>query len=167
MESPLQKKDKHDYNSETWNMISSIHHSIFFVRQQELKQHHIPIRQLFVLRAIRDLGPGVTLSDIAKRVERQPHVISRQTILMEKDGLIKRQRNTPKTNQLNFKITPKGLRIIESAQESEAIDAIFSSLTNEEQELMRLSLKKILANIRQFASLNIKEKEEVDFWLTK
>jgi len=94
-------------------------------------------------------------------------VISRQTILMEKDGLIKRQRNTPKTNQLNFKITPKGLRIIESAKESEAIDAIFSSLTDEEQEVMRSSLKKILINIKQFASLNIKEKEEVDFWLTK
>jgi len=167
MKSTLQKKTKHDYNSETWNLISSIHHSIFFVRQQELKQHHIPIRQLFVLRAIRDLGPGVTLSDIAKRVERQPHVISRQTILMEKDGLIKRQRNTPKSNLLNFKITPKGVHIIEGANESEAIDAIFSSLTYEEQEAMRISLKKILVNIRQFASSNIKEKEEVDFWLTK
>ena len=125
MERKLQKKDKHDYNSETWNLISSIHHSLFFVRQQELKQHHIPIRQLFVLRAIRDLGPNVTLSDIAKRVERQPHVISRQTILMEKDGLIKRQRNTPKSNLLNFKITPKGLRVVEGAKKSGAIDAIF------------------------------------------
>ena len=65
------------------------------------------------------------MADIAKRVERQPHVISRQTILMEKDGLIQRKRKTPKTNIINLRITKKGLRIIEDAQKSAVIDIYF------------------------------------------
>jgi DNA-binding MarR family transcriptional regulator len=163
MKSRNNSKNSQDINSEIWNLISSVHHSVFLIRQQELKQHRIHIRQLYVLRAIRDLGPEVTLSDISKRVERQPHVISRQTILMEKEGLIKRLRNTPKSNVLNLKITPKGLRIIEGAKKSESIEAIFSPLTDEERQNIKLSLKKILMNVKRYASTNIKD--DVDVWL--
>jgi len=152
-----------DKNYEIWNMIGSVHHSVSVIRQQELKEHRIPVRQLYVLRAIRDLGPDATLSDIAKRVERQPHVLSRQTILMEKDGLIRRERKTPKSNLLNLKITPKGLDIIQSAQKNESIEAIFSSLSDEERQQAKLILKKILINVREYASSSIKD--EVDFWL--
>jgi len=159
----MKKKNLPDYRSEIWNLIGSIHHSVSLIRQQELKQHHIPIRQLYVLRAIRDLGPNVTLSDIGKRVERQPHVLSRQTILMEKDGLIVRTRITPKSNVLNLKVTKKGLRIIEAAQKSESIDTIFSSLSKEENQLTRQALQKILIKVRQYASSNLKD--EVEFWL--
>lgn len=154
-------------NSEIWNLIGSIHHSISLIRQQELKQqlkqHHIPIRQLYVLRAIRDLGPDVTLSDVAKRVERQPHVISRQTILMEKDGLIRRRRKTPKSNLLNLQITKKGLNIMEAAAESESIDVIFSSLSEKDKLLVKSALTNILIKVREFASSNIRA--EVDLWL--
>jgi DNA-binding MarR family transcriptional regulator len=153
-------------NSEIWNLIGSIHHSISLIRQQELKQqlkqHHIPIRQLYVLRAIRDLGPDVTLSDVAKRVERQPHVISRQTILMEKDGL-RRRRKTPKSNLLNLQITKKGLNIMEAAAESESIDVIFSSLSEKDKLLVKSALTNILIKVREFASSNIRA--EVDLWL--
>jgi len=148
-------------------LIGSIHHSISLIRQQELKQqlkqHHIPIRQLYVLRAIRDLGPDVTLSDVAKRVERQPHVISRQTILMEKDGLIRRRRKTPKSNLLNLQITKKGLNIMEAAAESESIDVIFSSLSEKDKLLVKSALTNILIKVREFASSNIRA--EVDLWL--
>jgi DNA-binding MarR family transcriptional regulator len=152
-----------DTSYEIWNMISSIHHSISLIRQQELKEHGIPVRQLYVLRAIRDLGPDATLFDIAKRVERQPHVISRQTMLMEKDGLIQRKRETPKSNLLNLKITQKGLDIIQAAQKNESIEAIFSSLSEAERQQTKLFLKKILINTREYASSKIKN--EVDFWL--
>ena len=152
-----------DNNSDIWNLIGSLHHSVYLIRQHELKQHHIPIRQLYVLRAIRDLGPNVSLSDIAKRVERQPHVISRQTILMEKDGLLNRKRKTPKTNIINLRITKKGLRIINDAQKSEAIDTIFSSISEAEGQQIKLGLKKILVKVKDYAASNIKE--EVDLWL--
>jgi DNA-binding MarR family transcriptional regulator len=152
-----------DNSYEIWNMIGSIHHSVSLIRQQELKEHRIPVRQLYVLRAIRDLGPDATLFDIAKRVERQPHVISRQTVLMEKDGLIQRKRETPKSNRLNLKLTPKGLNIIQAAQKNESIEAIFSSLSEEDRRQAKLILKKILTSVREYASSRIKD--EVDFWL--
>ena len=152
-----------DSNSDIWNLIGSVHHSVYLIRQHELKQHRIPIRQLYVLRAIRDLGPNVSLSNIAKRVERQPHVISRQTILMEKDGLIQRKRKTPKTNIINLIITKKGLRIIEDAQKSESIDTIFSSISDAEGQQIKSGLKKILVKVKEYATSNIKD--EVDLWL--
>ena len=152
-----------DNNSEIWNLIGSVHHSVYLIRQHELKQHGIPIRQLYVLRAIRDLGPNVSLSDIAKRVERQPHVISRQTILMEKDGLIQRKRKTPKTNIINLRITNKGLRIIENAQKSESIDMIFSSISEAEGQQIKSGLKKILVKVKEYSASSIKD--EVDLWL--
>jgi DNA-binding MarR family transcriptional regulator len=152
-----------DSNSDIWNLIGSVHHSVYLIRQNELKQHHIPIRQLYVLRAIRDLGPNVSLSDIAKRVERQPHVISRQTILMEKDGLIQRKRKTPKTNIINLRITKKGLRIIDDAQKSEAIDTIFSCISAAEGQQIKSGLGKILVKVKEYAASTIKD--EVDLWL--
>jgi len=159
----MKKSTLSDNSYEIWNMIGSVHHSVTLIRQQELKRHQIPIRQLYVLRAIRDLGSNASLSDIAKRVERQPHVISRQTILMEKDGLIKRKRNTPKTNILNLIITKKGLEIIDAAQKNESIEEIFSTLSEEERQQAKSMLRKILIKVREYASSNIKN--EVDFWL--
>lgn len=158
------KEEKLSDNSyEIWDMIGSIHHSVSLIRQQELKERRIQVRQLYVLRAIRDLGPNATLFGIAKMVERQPHVISRQTVLMEKDGLIQRKRETPKSNQLNLKITPKGLHIIQAAPKNESIEAIFSSLSEEDRRQAKLILKKILISVREYASSRIKY--EVDFWL--
>jgi len=48
------------------------------------------------------LGPKATLSEVARQVERETHVISKQAIRMEKDGLIKRTKNTPKSNLLKL-----------------------------------------------------------------
>jgi len=59
------------------------------VRQRELSKYHIPTRQLYILKLIQELGEQATLSEIAKKVERKIDVISRQTVMMEKDGLIK------------------------------------------------------------------------------
>ena len=70
-------------NFEQWLLIGKLSHSINLLRQRELTQFHIPVRQLHVLHLIKDLGPKATLSEVARQAERNDNVISRQTVVME------------------------------------------------------------------------------------
>jgi DNA-binding MarR family transcriptional regulator len=97
----MDKMNTTESSFELWRLIGRVNHSILVHRQRELRKHHIPVRQLWVLVAITELGPTATLAKVAKELEREPNVISMQTVLMEKDGLIKRIKNTPKSNLCN------------------------------------------------------------------
>ena len=115
-----------------------------------MNQYNIPIRQIHVLRLIQDLGQKATLSELAKQIERQPHVISRQTIAMEKAGLIKRIKIKPKSNLLRLELTEKGLEMIIVANKSNLIDQILSFLTQEQRHQMESVLNRILANVEKY-----------------
>ena len=58
------------------------------IRQHEVNKYNIPIRQLNIIRLIDELGPRARLVEIAKLLHRKSDVISRQSVSMEKDGLI-------------------------------------------------------------------------------
>jgi len=96
-------------NFDLWTLIGRLNHTIVQLRRKELSPYQIPVRQLYVLRTIRALGANATLSEVARQVERETHVISKQAIRMEKDGLIKRTKNTPKSNLFKVGINRKGL----------------------------------------------------------
>ena len=87
--------------------INSLNHSISLAGQRELNQLHIPLRQYQVLNTIKDLGPKATLTKVARRVEGEVHVVSRQVSRIEKDGLSSRTKNTPKSNLLTLELTKK------------------------------------------------------------
>jgi DNA-binding MarR family transcriptional regulator len=108
------------------------------------------MRQLHVLRTIQDLGPMATLAEVAKQVERAPHAISKQSVRMENDGLIKRVKNTPKSNLLNLELTEKGLEVAKLARQSEVIDSIFSVLPKEERQQLILMLQEITTKAKTF-----------------
>ncbi|MGB8829050.1 MAG: MarR family transcriptional regulator [Dehalococcoidales bacterium] len=131
-------------NFELWTLIGRVNHTILQLRQQELSSYKIPVRQLYVLRIIRALGENATLSEVAKQVERETHVISKQAIRMEKDGLIKRTKNTPKSNILHLELTEKGLGMAKMSLESKSLKKLFSSLSAEERRQIESILNKIL-----------------------
>jgi hypothetical protein len=66
----MNKTELSESGFELWQQIGRVNHSILLIRQQELRQHHIPVRQFHLLIAIRDIGPNATLSELAKRMER-------------------------------------------------------------------------------------------------
>ena len=133
-----------------WLTICKVSHDIILLRQRELAQYDIPERQLHVLRTIKRIGPNPTLTEVAKQVERQVHVISKQVKRMEADGLIMRIKNTPKKNTLRLELTEKGLNLIKIADKSKAIDGIFSSLSNENRECLESILGKILVEVEKY-----------------
>jgi len=89
-----------------------------------------------------------TLTQVAKSVDRKVHVISKQAVSMERDGLIRRIKNTPKTNLLKLELTDKGIEVIKIARQSNTIDSIFSFLSAEERQQIESVLNRILSNLK-------------------
>jgi len=129
-------------NYELMFLIDQLSHSIYLARKRELTTYGVHVSQFLVLRIIEDLGSNATIYKISRRVKRKGEVISRQVISMEKDGLIKRVKKTPKSNLLTLELTEKGNEIIKIAGQSKAIDDIFSRISNEEHQQFESILKR-------------------------
>jgi DNA-binding MarR family transcriptional regulator len=139
-------------NNELWLLMAKVNHEIVLVRQRELKQYHIPLRQLHALRSIQALDHNATIAELSKIMERNVNVISRQVVRMEKDGLIKRIQNTPKSNLLRLELTKKGTDILTLSTKSKenTIDAVLSSLTEIRRRQMESILKEILDKLNEY-----------------
>jgi DNA-binding MarR family transcriptional regulator len=87
---------------------------------------------------------------IAKQQQRKDHVISRQTVIMEKNGLITRTKNTPKSNILKLELTSKGLSLITVRKHSKIINIVFSSLSGEERQQIEYVLNNILTKLKEY-----------------
>jgi DNA-binding MarR family transcriptional regulator len=109
----------------------------------------MPVRQYQILRIIQDQGVEATLSKISLEAERKANVISRITMRMEKDGLIKRTKIKPKSNLLRLELTQKGVDIVNASKESKSIDKIFSSLSSEEQKQLESILNKLIISCKE------------------
>ena len=141
-------------NHDLWLLMGKIHHKRMLLRQKELKEYNIPTRQLYMLQAIRDLGSKTTISEMAKTVEREVESISRQLVSMEKDGLIKRTRVSPKSRLLKIELTEKGIKLAKISGKSKAMDKIISVLNTEEQQKLYSLLNRMLIAINEDASEN-------------
>jgi len=141
-------------NHDLWLLMGKIHHKRILLRQRELNEYNIPTRQLYMLQAIRDLGSKTTISEIAKTVEREVESISRQMVSMEKDGLIKRTRVSPKSRLLKIELTEKGSQLAKISGKSKAMDKIISVLNTEEQQKLYSLLYRMLIAINEYSSEN-------------
>ncbi len=146
----MKKTQLSESNFALWGLIGELSHSILLTRQKELSQYEIPVRQYELLRNIQAIGSKATLAQVAKRVQREVHVVSRQTVSLEKDGLIKRTKSTRKSTLLTLEITEKGLDMINVARHSKAINAIFSSLSSEERQQLESILSRILVKVQKY-----------------
>jgi len=63
---------------------------------------------------------------------------------MEKDGLIKRTKNTPKSNPLKLELTEKGLEMAVLSVHSKGLASLFSTLSEEERRQFESILNKVL-----------------------
>jgi DNA-binding MarR family transcriptional regulator len=71
-------------------------------------------------------------------------------VSLEKEGLIKRTKSTPKSTLLTLEITEKGLDMISVARNSKSINEIFSSLSSEERQQLELILRRILVKVQKY-----------------
>ena len=144
---------KQEFTFNLWSIIDKLDHQILLIRQRELMQYDIAVQQLSILRSIKALGSEATLSKIARNIDREIGIVSRQTVVMEKDGLIKRIKNKPKSNQLKLELTQKGINTVKISRQSKAIDDLFSSLTEEEYQQLKSILNKLSIKLKKHSAV--------------
>jgi DNA-binding MarR family transcriptional regulator len=71
---------------------------------------------------------------------------------MEKDGLIKRIKDTPKSNLIRLELTDKGQEMIKVAGKSKSFDRIFSFLTSAEREQTKLMFQQMSGRAEKYIS---------------
>jgi DNA-binding MarR family transcriptional regulator len=144
------ENDSYNSDLKMWMLIGDLHHKMFWLRQKELSQYGITTRQLLILRVIEDLGSKATISTVAKAVNRKIDVISRQTVMLEKDGLIKRTKYRPKSRLLIFKLTEKSLELLKIAKQSNAMREVLSVLAKDERQQLESLLNRLSQKLNEY-----------------
>jgi len=141
-----------DSNFKLWLLFASIHHKMVALREKELNPYNITTGQLRMLRIIESLGSKASLSKVAKIVERKLDVISRQAAMMEKDGLITRIRDKPKSSLLRLELTEKGKKLLKTIHSSPGMNEVLSVLTEKEHQQISSALKRVLAKLNKYST---------------
>jgi DNA-binding MarR family transcriptional regulator len=152
------EKDIYNVDLRVWILIGDLHHKMFWLRQKELSQYNITARQLHILEVIESLGSKATISTIAKAVNRKIDVISRQTMVMEEDGLIERDKEKPKSRLLTFKLTEKSLELLKIAMHSDGMREVLLVLTKDERKQLELILNRLSIKLNKYTS------NQIDDW---
>ncbi len=131
-------------------LLGKARHLMFQARQRELRPYHISPRQANTLIIVYKLGEKATLAELAKNTDRGINTLSMQVTLMEKDGLVKKVRATPKSNQLRFELTKKGLNTYNKIKKITSVKTIMSSLSEDQRQLLISMLETIIAKAEKY-----------------
>jgi DNA-binding MarR family transcriptional regulator len=97
-----------------------------------------------VLFILYNLGHKATLSELAKHTDRENNTLSTQMRRMERDGIVKKIRETPKSTLLSFELTDKGIDTYNFVKKMKTIKGIMSVLSEEERQELISILQKII-----------------------
>ena len=114
-------------------------------------------RKHSVLLAIKHLPHPVTVSDVARWLDRNPNGISMLVDRMEKDGLVSRVKDIPDRRAVRLIITPRGEELYEEARVItwEFFQDVFSAIP--EEELLKLGdiLEKVRSKVLNFLKIDV------------
>ena len=148
----MENQTRSDPNFKLWLLFSSIHHKMVALREKELYPYNITTSQLRLLRIIESLGSKAILSEVAKIVERKLDVISRQATMMEKDGIITRIRDKPKSRLLRLELTEKGKELLKIIHSSQGMNEVLSVLSQKERQQISSALKRVLTKLNKYSA---------------
>jgi len=130
-------------------LMGQISHFTQLVRKRELNRHHISPQQFNVLLIVQELGSDSTMSEVAKYAGLKVNAICPQSIHMERDGLIERIKDTPKSRRLRMELTGKGRDMLKISKESKSINVLYSVLAEEELQQTYSSLIKLFSKLKE------------------
>jgi DNA-binding MarR family transcriptional regulator len=131
-------------------LLGRARHGMLNARQKELTPYHISPRQAYILFILSNLGHKATLTELATHCDRGLNTLSIQMSKMEKDGLVKKAREVPKSTLLSFELTEKGMEIFKKSAEQKADRAIMSVLSEEERVQLIAMLQKIIKSANDY-----------------
>jgi len=146
----MEDKTTLEVNFAVWLLIADLQHKMVLVRENELSRHNITPRQLHVLRIIDSLGPKARLSTIAKVLDRNQDVITKQAVVMENNGWIKRTLAKPKSRLFKIELTPEGRKLLSIDRYSDAMNEVLSILTKDEILQFHSVLNRLWIKLKQY-----------------
>jgi len=131
-------------------LIGRARHLMFKARQKELAPYRITPRQANVLFVLYNLGHRATLGELSVYTDRRINAISMLMARMEKQKLVKKGRESPKTTLLSFELTENGINAYKNIKKMTITKGIMSILPEEELEQFISSLKKIIKQAEKY-----------------
>jgi DNA-binding MarR family transcriptional regulator len=119
-------------------------------RQKELLPYHISPRQATILFILSNLGHKATLVELSKNTDRQINTLSQQITRMEKNGLVRKVRETPKSALISFELTEKGRNTWKNSTKASSVETIMSVLTEEERRQLIALLGKLVTSAEKY-----------------
>ncbi len=140
----IKSLDYHDYH--LFVLLLTTCDVVSRVRQYELDQYNIKIRQIAVLVVTKYLESHqeeITPGNIAKLLFREPHTVSKILTRMEKDGLVRKRRNPKSKNKVNIILTEKGEQVYKQSLNRNSIRNMMSCLSIIERQQLYSILEKV------------------------
>lgn len=115
-------------------LLRNVGHILNRIRDRELRQHDVTARQVSVLGVIRRLGNEATITEVSRRLLRDPSTIFNIINVLHRKGLISKSRDATNRHWVRLSLTVRGEKIYEKSLQKEKVALIMSALTPEERQ---------------------------------
>jgi len=124
-------------------LIGRVRHYMNRAQQNELSPYNISPRQATILFVLSSIGHKTTLTELSKQTDRKINTLSQQITRMEKNGLVRKVRETPKSALISFELTAKGIETYKKSTKTSSVEKIMSALNEDERQQLIALLKKV------------------------
>jgi len=130
-------------------LICEAKHFMLKARKKELSQYHITPEQIQIIGIIYTLHK-TTLAELSRLTNRTINTLSSQMSKMEKNGLVKKTRETPQSTLLSIELTEKGFSVYNCGYKGNVTEEIMSVLSEEERQQLISMLKNVVDKAKKY-----------------
>jgi DNA-binding MarR family transcriptional regulator len=129
---------------QTFALLSETYHALFEARKNELEPLGVTMKRARALWCIRAMDRPTTVAEMSPVLGRDRHTTAQMLRRMEKEGLLERHEGLYKNNAAAWTLTGRGEKdLLRSLKRHEIIDEIYSVLSEEEKNSLRVCLNKL------------------------
>src|SRR5208283_6015825 len=112
--------------------------------------YNILPRQAYILFLLYNLDHKATLDELSRLTDRKTGTLSIIISRMERDGLVKKIRENPRSVLLKYELTEKGVAAYKTSSKMKSEKAIFSVLSEEERRQLISILEKVITRTEKY-----------------
>ncbi len=126
-----------------WILLRRTSHLMGKARQRELAKYGISVDASAAIFTIMLLGRQAIPATISRNLFLERHSVSQLLTRMEKENLVRRVKDLERKNYVRVELTDKGQEAYRKASKNRSTKQIISTLSEEEQQQVWLSLAKL------------------------
>jgi DNA-binding MarR family transcriptional regulator len=143
-----------DEDNRLYHQFAHARYLTFRAREKELQRYNLSPEQSQLLAVAQALGDRATPSEIARYMIREPHSVSSLVNRMVEKGLVKKNQDPDRKNQVKVVLTKKGKEAYDLSAKRGPIHRILGVLTKQQRKTFAESLDKIIAEARHELGLD-------------